>query len=337
MAVSLSGIKSKAFKEQSLENLQAQAARVAKKEKKRKGWSSILGSGAGLALGYGIAGALGVASGGLLLPLILGASGSMAKKWTDEATKKAVKAETFKADQYGYGTKQAKQLAKQQREIRDTGWSVESLGQDIAMSYLTAGLEGNLGDVGKGLKTGGAEGRKQMLGVTGEGGWQGAKSSIAENLFGIDKAEGAVNIEDMDDDYLTKSLEGSGLSRGQYDKMVESAQAGYVDDDTWDVASSIVPESIGQSYEVPDTPIPFVEDQGEYQWFNQEGGRVPQMNPQQLMQLLSLAQMQQQEMTYDNTPLEEEKQQPTISEYFASQGKTLGGNNTKSLSQILGR
>ena len=55
------------------------------------------------------------------------------------------------------------------------------------------------------------------------------------------------------------------------------------------------------------------------------------------MQLLALAQMQQQETAYDNTPLEEEKQQSTISDMFASQGKTLGGNNIQSLSQILGR
>ena len=57
------------------------------------------------------------------------------------------------------------------------------------------------------------------------------------------------------------------------------------------------------------------------------------------MQLLALAQMQQQqqqETAYDNTPLEEVKQ-PTISEMFESQGKTLGGNNTQSLSQMLGR
>ena len=67
-----------------------------------------------------------------------------------------------------------------------------------------------------------------------------------------------------------------------------------------------------------------------------QGGQVPQQ--QQLMALLSLAQMQQQEETaYSDTALEEEKQQSTIADMFASQGKTLGGNNTQSLSQMLGR
>ena len=66
-----------------------------------------------------------------------------------------------------------------------------------------------------------------------------------------------------------------------------------------------------------------------------QGGQVPQ---QQLLQLLALAQMQQEETAYSGTPLEEKQQQPSsIADHFASQGKTLGGNNTQSLSQILGR
>ena len=67
----------------------------------------------------------------------------------------------------------------------------------------------------------------------------------------------------------------------------------------------------------------------------QQGGQVPNQQ-QQLLQLLALAQMQQPQTTYDDTALEE-KQQPTISEYFGAQNKTLGGSNTKSLSQLLGR
>ena len=68
-----------------------------------------------------------------------------------------------------------------------------------------------------------------------------------------------------------------------------------------------------------------------------QGGQVPQIDQEQLMALLALAQMQQQETAYSGTPLEEEQQQSTIADMFASQGKTLGGNNTQSLSQMLGR
>ena len=53
--------------------------------------------------------------------------------------------------------------------------------------------------------------------------------------------------------------------------------------------------------------------------------------------LAILSEMANQNKAYDNTPLEEEKQQLTIADHFASQGKTLGGNNTQSLSQMLGR
>ena len=55
----------------------------------------------------------------------------------------------------------------------------------------------------------------------------------------------------------------------------------------------------------------------------------------QLMALLALAQMQNQETAYSGTPLEEKQQ--TISEMFASKGKTLGGNDIQSLSQKLGK
>ena len=74
---------------------------------------------------------------------------------------------------------------------------------------------------------------------------------------------------------------------------------------------------------------------GGKRWSFEGGGQVPNQE-EAFMELLSLVQPQQQETAYSGTALEE-KQQPSISDYFASQGKTLGGNNTQSLSQILGR
>ena len=52
--------------------------------------------------------------------------------------------------------------------------------------------------------------------------------------------------------------------------------------------------------------------------------------------ILSQMQQQQEQTAYSGTALEE-KQPSTIADMFASQGKTLGGNNTQSLSQMLGR
>ena len=156
----------------------------------------------------------------------------------------------------------------------------------------------------------------------GKFGWKGIKHQFGTMLGGeADSVEEAVDPSTID---LTESLEGSGLSRGQYDKMVESAQAGYTEpEDFWDIE-----EPIGQSYEVPSGML----EEGE--GFFAEGGQVMDQNT--LIGLAILEQMQNGEKAYDNTPLEEAKQ-PSISEMFASQGKTLGGNNTQSLSQMLGR
>ena len=71
--------------------------------------------------------------------------------------------------------------------------------------------------------------------------------------------------------------------------------------------------------------------------YMEEGGQVPQLDQNALLELAILSAMENQGKAYDDTPLEEENQEQTIAGYFASQGKTLGGNNTQSLSQILGR
>ena len=47
--------------------------------------------------------------------------------------------------------------------------------------------------------------------------------------------------------------------------------------------------------------------------------------------------MQQGKTAYSGTVLEEKQKPSSIADMFASQGKTLGGNNTQSLSQMLGK
>ena len=75
-----------------------------------------------------------------------------------------------------------------------------------------------------------------------------------------------------------------------------------------------------------------------------QGGQVPQQQ-QQLLAMLALAQMQQKETAYSGTILDnlptgsprQEEQQMTLADYFGSQGKTLGGNNTQSIAQMMGK
>jgi len=84
------------------------------------------------------------------------------------------------------------------------------------------------------------------------------------------------------------------------------------------------------------SPVDYYDDAVVSEEIFAQGGQVPQMDQQQLMQLLALMSQQQEQTAYSGTPLEE-KQQSSIADMFASQGKTLGGNNTQSLSQMLGR
>ena len=299
MAISLGRYQQEAARTKASEDIARQTASQSAKETKRKGWSNMLGKGLGALAGAGIAGALGIASGGLLMPLIMGASASMAKKWTDEATKKGMLGKglkggdpsQIKGGEYGYGRKEAASTRRGLEESRKTDWDLGTLGTDIAMSYVGAGVGGQLGGVKGALSKGSTGGLKQALGVgadygTGTSGVAGVKAGIGQ-LFGQTWGEGGGDIVD------------------------------------------------------PTTPnIPIGESQVD-EWGNpismemQQGGQVPQLNQQQLLALIALAQ-QQQETAYDNTPLEESRQ-PTISEYFSSQNKTLGGSNTKSLSQMLGR
>ena len=94
----------------------------------------------------------------------------------------------------------------------------------------------------------------------------------------------------------------------------------------------------GQSYEVSNQGggdiygMSMEELQSHAALNKEQGGYIPRGGQDQLMLMLALAQMQEQETAYSGTPLEEV--QPTIAEIFASKGKTLGGNNTQSLSQI---
>jgi len=322
MAIYTGGMRMKDEAKFAARSIAKQQAKAQKGEAKRKGRAGLFGSIGGTLLGGLAVGAMGL-TGGLAAPLVMGAAKSLGKKWADEASQKGV----FKTPgqvgkitaggKYGYGRQEAAEATKALKESRKSTWSAESMLGDIAGSYVTAGLSGGLSGGAKQLMSGekgsiakafgGVEGTKK--------GWEGIKQSFGYELEGLGEGgKGEFSVPEIDISNPTVVGDFSDVPMDWDDEVLD----------------------IGQSYEVSDTPIPFVQDQGEYQWFNQEGGRVPQMNPQQLMQLLALMSQQQEQTTYSGTPLEE-KQPSTIADMFASQGKTLGGNNTQSLSQILGR
>ena len=345
MAISLARARRVGQQRTTSKRLAKEYAAQQKKAQKRKGISGLLGKGLGAGIGSLLAGGLGIASGGLLMPLVM-AAGQFGGKGLAHQMTKGMGAKTGKlvGDEYGYGDEEASSLKKDLKsQMAVDPWKEKGgLGKELLSSYISAGMAGNLGGVGKALKGKGTEGllmgtstdaAGNVIVGSGSKGIEGAMSGLGDLFGGSTVKSDAVDPSTID---LEASLEGSGLRLEQYNKMKDAAQEGYVDDDTWDVASSVVSEPIGQSYEVSDAQVPFVNQQPDDQsWIPgfANGGQVPQQ--QQLLALLALAEMQQNN-AYSGTALEE-KQPSTIADMFASQGKTLGGNNTQSLSQKLGR
>ena len=171
MAISLSSSIIKSNREKALKDLQKKASKAAKGESRRKGLSSILGTVGGMGLGALAASLTGI-TGGLALPLIMGLSSSAAKGLTDAASKGKF-GKTFKTpgqtgkitsgSKYGYGAEEAGDIQEALQESRDaTSWTPQSMLEDIALSYLAAGVGGKL-DVGKDVMGGNFS--KAMTGV----------------------------------------------------------------------------------------------------------------------------------------------------------------------------
>ena len=179
-----------------------QARRAAKRKKKRGFLGKVLGSGIGMLA----TGALGIASGGLLAPLVLGASQFAGRKLAHEMTRgdaadasKIKGAKHFK--QYGYGEEEEAALKSQVRSMQavDPFKEKGGLGKDILSSYSSALKSGGLGKFGKGLLKGDVSFGEALTGQTvsdgkgwlgkmkaGEiGGMEGAKESLASQIPGV--------------------------------------------------------------------------------------------------------------------------------------------------------
>lgn len=133
--------------------MQKKAGQAAKGESKRKGMSNLFGTIGGMGLGALTAAATGV-TGGLALPLIMGLSSSAAKGFTDAASKGKFgdflktpgQAGKITSDnKYGYGVEEAGDIQEALQESKDaTSWTPQSMLEDVALSYLSAGVGGKL-------------------------------------------------------------------------------------------------------------------------------------------------------------------------------------------------
>ena len=336
MAIYTGGMRMRGEAQAAAKRIAKQQAKAGKAERKRKGRAGIFGKIGGALMGAAAVGLTGL-TGGLAAPLVMGVATSLGKKWADEASKggspfgKLLKSpgqvDKIKAGgKYGYGRGEAAEATKDLRESRKTDFSAETMLGDIASSYLSAGLSGGLSGGAKQLMSGekgsiakafgGAEGAKGLFtdeGLSLASGWEGVKQSFGYELEGLGEGgKGEFSVPEIAQDYdaskvdlpLTQEeLDHSQLFEGSYES-VESINP-ELDEEGWSIT-------------------------GEH------GGRVPQMDQHTLLGLAILSEMANQKKAHDDTPLEEVGQS-TIADMFASQGKTLGGNNTQSLSQMLGR
>ena len=340
MAISLSGIRQRQARELALKNLQAQAEAAGKAEGKRKTWSSIAGAGLGLLGGTFAVGAMGL-TGGLAAPLIMGAASTLAKGLTDQASKKMTPQAKLKGDMYGFGAGEAKDIQKELDKSRGGNFSkltAKTLAEDVALSYLTAGLGGELKAGGETLKEGG-KGALKTAAATGskdvarETGWKAGKDAVIDTFLGSGKSAIAEGGEDI----VKEGVEGTGKT---FTKALGENIIDFTKDKGTELLlnegiSAIRANQNNEDYEIGASMMD--------EWGNPispeimaQGGQVPNQEDQMLA-LLALSELaNQQETTYSGTALEEAKQ-PTISEIFQQRGKTLGGNNIQSLGQLLGR
>ena len=333
MAIYTGGMRMKDEAKFASKRIAKQQAKAEKGEAKRKGRAGLFGKIGGTLLGGLAVGAMGL-TGGLAAPLVMGAATSLGKKWADEASQKGVFKTPGQVDKitaggkYGYGRQEAAEATKALKESRKSTWSAESMLGDIASSYVTAGVAGELGGA-KGL-------------LKGEVGLSEALTGLAD--WAGKMAAGEIGYKAIPDELARLTgIGGEGFASKVTEKGLEDNPF-LEKDDFWDLGAGSGATQVYSPLHQPevDSPLVFGQDtQGTGPlsplWEGAQGGQVPQMDQNTLLGLAILSQMQQQQQTtYSGTPLEE-KQPSTIADHFASQGKTLGGNNTQSLSQMLGR
>ena len=341
MAIYTGGMRMKDEAKFASKRIAKQQAKAEKGEAKRKGRAGIFGKLAGMGIGHIAGMALAGVTGGIVNPMTLklaqaaitGGSAWLGRAGAHQATtgkwdkvlpfgslKTSGQVDKIEAGgKYGYGRGEAATLSEALAGERTSKEDWGTLAGGIAGSLATdiAGDLGekyskNLTDVLRGDKGKVLEKARGSVPIDVEEGfdmpWEAAEFSSDAPEEALKDLWSPKQIWDSPESLLTKA-----------DPTEEMSPMFSMQGLKTDVQDYFSP---GRTYNA---------NTGQYEY--QQGGQVPQ---QQLMQLLALIQ-QQQETAYSGTPLEETKKPSSIADHFASQGKTLGGNNTQSLSQMLGR
>jgi hypothetical protein len=332
MAISLSSSIIDSNRKAAAKKLAEQQVKAQKAEKKRKGRAGIFGSIGGALLGAAAVGLTGL-TGGLAAPLVMGAATSLGKKWADDASKGSTVLrglskgleKKFKTpgqldkieidDKYGYGVAEGKELTKQLNESRKSDWDLGTLATDIGSSYLSAGMSGGL-KAGKDALMAGDIG--SAIGGTGVGGMTGLKQSMAGLIPG--GKEGVSNFAyNADSNNITSNL------LPKTDLIEASSMPSSLSSTLSNLGPNTEMSPIDLDTSIYDSTAEIMED----------GGMVGGLDQHTIIGLALLGQMNQKNTAYSNTSLDDGNM--TIADKFKARGKTLGGNNIQSLSQMLGR
>tara|TARA_R100000808_G_scaffold25079_1_gene61448 strand:+ start:1475 stop:2500 length:1026 start_codon:yes stop_codon:yes gene_type:complete len=340
MAISLSRLKTRGLQQSVAERLAKQYASESGKAKKRRGWKGLLGSIAGTGIGTGLGALLGIASGGLLAPLVMGAGQMLGKKLAHEATRgmAADKSKIGTSDPYGFGSEQTKRLQDRLGgEMATDPFSERGgLGKELLSSYIAAGASGKLG-LGKLFKKGGLKGLTAKENLFSKAGLFGTEASGLEGLkLGAKSLFGG---EDAVAKYLergvSEEVSPSSLIDSSYDKTTGLSEL-YPD---WSGAG-VSEESVKNIFEP--SPMDFQSDyenflttpkqsimQSHYQSVDWNDPKIQDAKRRAEKDLDSLR-----KQYYDGGIV---SGSPTISNYFESKGLSLGGSNKKSLAEMLER
>lgn len=293
MAINLGSYRRKAARQKASADIAKQFEEEQAKSKKRSRWSGLLGGVGGKLLGSGIAGAFGIASGGLLMPLIMGASSFGSKKLAHELTRgMAGDPSKIKGDKYGFGEKEATTLREgleQQLRASDPTKQHGAIGKDIALSYISAGAQGKLGGVKGALKGDtkqlwmGGKGDVIGTGLDAPRGWEGFKAGAGEAM-GLGSTFGG----DPEDDVIS---EGTKVAKDQWGNPVseEILEGTETVMDQWE--NPVSEDQWGNPFS---EEIPFKKDGGMVQdrspsiadYFNLQGLSLGGSSKQSLSQML---------------------------------------------------
>jgi len=363
MAISLSSSIIKGNKKRALKDLQKKAGQAAKGESKRKGMSNLFGTVGGMGLGALAAGLTGV-TGGLALPLIMGLSSSAAKGLADAGSKgkfgKWLKTpgQTGKiasSSEYGYGAEEAGDIQEALQESRDaTSWTPQSMLEDVALSYLSAGVGGKLKGVGKDVMGGNFS--KAITGVDNYSLADAPINNFSPNLdFNLDFMK-SPNFS-FSDFMSTKDFKNGGMipkyeNGGIIDQLLEKGYNKKEGKHNYSMGEGMLKGmDSSNGLNLMRVISKFETPEGDRYYPGEASSRSSSIAQRKAMMDAASRAYHSPADSITTDQLEELKKlglfmgggkvdmnnSNTLYDYFAAQGKTMGGSDTMSIAQKLGR